>query len=243
MRDYIIQCAIHTQGNYQNMKRMIAQETIIPLDYPHQDAIVIGDVDYPIALYDLKEPPFVLFYKGDPKLLKAAPCISVIGSRKPSSYALRVTRDLVQQLAPKFVVVSGLAKGIDACAHFYALDFRSVAVLGCGIDVYYPRENKVLQDRLIENHCIISEYPAGTSPMKHHFPFRNRIIAALSKDVYVMAAAHRSGTMRTVEEAMKINRNVTCLPHDIYEFSGQGCNTLIKDGANVLTEHDIKQGV
>lgn len=239
MRDYMIQAAIYTQGNYRKMCQLIEKKRLIPYTIFKGKALVIGDKDYPICFYDLKEPPFVLFYEGDLSLLNKGHRVGVIGSRHPSEYAICATKDLMGQLVKNHVIVSGLAKGIDTIAHHRALDFNTVAVLGCGIDVYYPRENKELQRQLKKDHLVISEYPSGVAPFRYHFPFRNRLIAALSKELFVMAAAHRSGTMKTVELALEMNRSVTCLPHSIYEFTGEGCNTLIKDGAGILTEHDI----
>lgn len=241
MRDYIIQCAIHAQGDYKKCQRLIDNPRKLP-DVPVRcKVVVIGDALYPPGLLDLEQPPFVLFYEGNILLLHDYECISVIGSRQPSEYALRATQDLVKRNAPMLTIVSGLARGIDSCAHRFSLDFRTVAVLGCGIDVYYPRENKAMQQRMMKDHCVVSEYPPGTKPLKHHFPFRNRLIAALSSEVYVMAAAYRSGTMKTVEEAMKINRSVSCLPHSLYESCGAGCNALISDGAGIITHYDIEQ--
>ena len=239
MRQYIIQCALHAQGDYKKTRKLIESKVYLkPLKVTCK-VVVIGDEDYPQGLYDLEEPPFVLFYKGNLDLLNNYECASVIGSRLPSQYALEACELLVKVLRTRQTIVSGLAKGIDTCAHTFSLDFRSVAVLGCGIDVYYPRENKDMQIILGQDHCIISEFPPGCLPLKHHFPIRNRIIAALSHDLYVMAAQHRSGTMKTVEEAMKINRNVHCLPHSIFEDSGAGCNALIADGAGLITQYDI----
>ena len=240
MRNYMIQCALYCKGDYTKLSKMIKNQAYIQTQAFHGNALVIGDKDYPNCLYDLEFPPFVLFYEGNIGLLQNPRRMGVIGSRMPSNYALESTQQFIIKHAPRNVIISGLAKGIDTCAHRNALDFNTVAVLGCGIDVYYPRENKQLQQRLAKDHCVISEYPYGTAPKRHHFPFRNRLIAALSQDIYVMSAAHKSGTMRTVEEALKINRGVSCLPHQIGDLSGDGCNTLIKDGAGIITEHDIE---
>ena len=240
MRNYLIQCALMCKGDYRKMSRYVSHPKPFPYTEFKGQVLVMGDADYPECFYDLEFPPYVLFYKGNIKLLDHKRSIAVIGSRQPSLYALNYTTSFVRKMAPYHIIVSGLARGIDTCAHTNALDFDTVAVLGCGIDVYYPKENKQLQLRLQKNHCVVSEYPPGTSPQRFHFPFRNRLIAALAKDIYVMSAAHRSGTMRTVEEALKINRDVTCLPHAVGDLTGEGCNTLIKDGAGILTEHDIE---
>ena len=189
---------------------------------------------YPKGLYDLKNPPFVLFYLGNIGLLQG-PCVSVIGSRNPSEYSSTQTKKVVEVLKKEYCIVSGLAKGIDGIAHRAALDYSTVGVLGCGIDIVYPMENIRLFKEMGKNHCIVSEYPPGITPKKYFFPFRNRIIAALSPKIYVMSASVKSGTMTTVNEALELNRHVICLPHPIDDITGLGCNLLIKDGADVLT--------
>ena len=179
-------------------------------------------------------PPYIIFYRGDISLLRKE-SVGIIGSRKPSLYALSVTEKLSLKLAERFVIVSGLAYGIDVCAHQSALKFNTIAILGCGVDIVYPRIHKEIQEEISKSHLLISEYPPGVGPQKYHFPFRNRLIASLSQDLYVMSGTFKSGTMHTVMEALKLNKNIICLPHPITDSSGSGCNALIADGAMMLT--------
>ncbi len=239
MRNYIKNIAIHVQGDYHKIKDILEKRIVVPEYTSRYPFICIGDSMYPKCLYDLEKAPFILFYQGDVKLLNH-PRVAVIGSRKPSKYASDTTSKIVSNLKQKYTIVSGLAKGIDASAHQEALDFNTIAVLGCGIDVIYPKCNSNLFEQMRHRHLILSEYPQGVHPQKAYFPFRNRIIAALSKTVYVMSAQKRSGTMTTVNEALSINRHVICLPHNIDEISGEGCNQLILEGADILTSvHDL----
>ncbi|HLV49486.1 MAG TPA: DNA-processing protein DprA [Erysipelothrix sp.] len=237
MRERLKDLVVYCEGDYERVSKMLKQNIRVSpqkVDVPY---VCIGDKDYPKALYDLKKPPFVLFYRGNLSLLKK-PCVSVVGSRYPSLYAKEMTQELVNKLKRDYVIVSGLARRIDTISHQNALDFFTVAVLGCGIDVVYPKENASLFKVMERTQCIISEYPPQTKPQKHYFPFRNRIIAALSPKLYVMSAGLRSGTMTTVNEALILNRHVICLPHPIDMRSGQGCNQLILEGADILTSVD-----
>lgn len=239
MREYLKDCAIHYEGDYHKIKKAISRKEVIPKYHSKFSYLCIGDENYPKRLYDLKTPPYVLFYIGNIDLLNTE-SVSVVGSRKPSVYAKKMTQIMVHNLKQKYTIVSGLAKGIDAISHHSALDFSTIAVLGCGIDVIYPKCNILLFKELKQNHLILSEYPQGIQPKPYFFPFRNRIIAALSERLYVMSAALRSGTMTTVNEALSINRHVLCLPHPIDDLSGIGCNQLILEGADILTSvHDL----
>ena len=234
MRNYIKNVSYHCKGDYNKMKRMIDKKSFCK-NYPcTENYIVRGEKEYPIEFERLDLPPYIIFYRGDIRLLKQA-SIGIIGSRKPSQYALDVTEKLSRKLAERFVIVSGLAYGIDVCAHKHALDFKTIAVLGCGVDIVYPRIHKDIQNEISKSHLLISEYPPGVGPQKYHFPFRNRLIASLSHDLYVMSGTFKSGTMHTVMEALKLNQNIICLPHPITDSSGSGCNALIADGAMMLT--------
>lgn len=237
MRERLKDIAVYCEGNHQKIKKMINSNQTVGSYQIDCDYVCMGDALYPKALYDLEKPPFVLFYKGNIQLLEKK-CISVVGSRYPSLYAKEMTHRLVDKLKNDYTIVSGLARGIDTIAHKSSLDFFTVAVLGCGIDVVYPHENTHLFKVMQEKQCIVSEYPPGVKPEKHYFPFRNRIIAALSPDLYVMSAALKSGTMTTVNEALTLNRHVLVLPHPIDMKSGQGCNQLIQEGADILTSVD-----
>ena len=238
MREYYKDIAIHFGGDYAKMDKAIQNRVEVPSYESTYPYICKGDDEYPIALYDLKYPPYVLFYEGNIDLL-SKPMVSVVGSRNPSKYGIDSTNMLVRHLREKYCIVSGLAKGIDGIAHKNALDFSTVGVLGCGIDVVYPSVNRPLFDTMRRTQCIISEYPPGVKPKRHHFPFRNRIVVALGTRLYVMGAAMRSGTMTSVNEALEINRHVICLPYPLYDKTGVGCNVLIKEGADILTSYDL----
>lgn len=239
MRNYLKDLSMHYDGAYHKIKKALEKRMKVPNYTSQYPFICIGDENYPKALYDLKNPPFVLYYQGNADLLKMK-SVSVVGSREPSLYAIQTTKTLVNNIKKEKVIVSGLAKGIDATAHAAALDFSTIAVLGCGIDVIYPQCNASLFKVMRKNQLILSEYPPGVKPRRYFFPFRNRIIAALSPTLYVMSATKRSGTMTTVNEALSLNRHVICLPHPITLATGEGCNQLIKEGADILTSlHDL----
>ncbi|AMC93507.1 DNA processing protein DprA [Erysipelothrix larvae] len=234
MRNYIKNVAIHAKGNYDLLARLLYEKACVP-EYTCNDRyICYGEKMYPSCLYELKKPPFVLFYEGDISLLDKS-MVGIVGSRLPNDYGISMTKKLVGHLKCHHVIVSGVAKGIDTIAHETAMSHNTIGVLGCGLDIVYPPQNHTLIQSIKKHQLLLSEYPQGTQPKKHHFPFRNRIIAALSSDIYVMAANVRSGTMTTVNEALALNRNVICLPYQFDDPYGKGCNQLIEEGAEILT--------
>ncbi len=236
MRDKIIQAAVLYQGDYEKIAYAIKYDIRLPSTRTNVDAITIVDEEYPKSLKQLRYPPFVLFYKGNLKLLSQQG-ISVVGSRYPDDYGVKMTKRIVNECHRSYVIVSGLAKGIDATAHQAALDIQrpTVAVIGCGIDCIYPKENEKLYGDVAAQGLIISEYPVNTPPRRHHFPFRNRLIAALGSKCVVTSATLKSGTMITVNEAISLGKEVLCLPYPIGVSSGEGCNLLISQGATILT--------
>ena len=137
----------------------------------------------------------------------------------------------------RFVIVSGLARGIDTSAHVSVLKNggATIAVIGCGLDVYYPKENQQLQDYLGKNHLVLSEYAPGEKPLKYHFPERNRIIAGLSQGVLVAEAKARSGCLITCERALEEGRDVFAIPGNILDGQSDGCHKLINEGAKCVT--------
>lgn len=197
--------------------------------------ITIFDDAYPMELRALRHPPWVLFYRGDITLLNR-PKITVVGARKASAYGLEMTETCVRALAQSFALVSGLALGVDACVHRTAIEngALTIGVIGSGLDHVYPVANFRLYDEMKKKHLILSEYPAGTGVRKEHFPWRNRILAALGQEVIVTEAAERSGTMITVNEALALSKEVWCVPQRAFDPSGAGCNLLISQGAQVL---------
>lgn len=233
MRDLLIYFACIYEGDYNKIKKAIDNGVVI--DKKEIDLVLrqlkclvvtILDDDYPTSLRELKNPPYVLFYYGDLSLCELD-CISMIGMRHCSKYGANVTRDLCLALKDDFVIVSGLAKGIDAISHHYAS--KTIAVLGCGIDYCYPKENRELYEWIKINGLILSEYPGLVGPRPYYFPWRNRIVAALGLGVVVVEADKKSGTMITVGYALELGRSVFAVPGRIYDHLGT--IELIKDGA------------
>ncbi len=198
--------------------------------------LLIGDEDYPHQLYDMAWPPLVLYYRGDVSLLKR-PCISMVGSRKCTTYGANVTRELASSLGKLgVVIVSGGASGIDTIAHTASLNEsgKTICVLGCGIDVVYPYENQKLFAKISGEGLLLTEYPQGFKPQKWTFPMRNRIIAALSDEIIVTEAAEKSGSLHTATFGEELNRRIYSIPHPITSYNGMGNHLLIEMGANIL---------
>lgn len=195
-----------------------------------------GTPDYPAALMDIADAPPVLWAKGDVSLL-ARPMVAMVGARNASSLGLRMARRLAEALTEAgFVVVSGLARGIDAEAHSAALDGGTVAVQAGGVDVIYPTENTDLAARIGEAGCLVSEQPMGTEPQARHFPLRNRIVSGLSRAVIVVEAATRSGSLITARDAADQGREVLVVPGHPFDARASGCNQLIRDGATLVAD-------
>lgn len=201
--------------------------------------ITIEDTHYPSLLKQIHDPPFILFYKG---ILKEHTLnIAIVGSRNCSNYGKEVTKYLSVKLAQKGVnVISGMARGIDAHAHLGALSIGgyTTAVLGSGLDVIYPPENKGMFNKIIQNGLVISEYPPGVGPEAVNFPARNRIISGLSQGVIVVEAAAKSGSLITVDFALEQGRDVFAVPGNITSKNSKGTNNLIKQGAKIITDVD-----
>lgn len=199
-------------------------------------SISILDDEYPIELKNCYNPPVLLFYQGNVDLLKR-PKMAVVGARTASQTGTKSVQRIVSELGNQFVIVSGLARGIDTSAHISALKNggATIAVIGCGLDVHYPKENKLLQEYLGKNHLILSEYAVGEAPLKFHFPERNRIIAGLSQGVIVAEAKMRSGSLITCERALEEGRDVFAIPGNILDGKSDGCHHLIKEGAKCIT--------
>ena len=201
------------------------------------------DAGYPALLAQTAKPPHILFCKGNPDMGDLQ-TFAIVGTRRADSYGLRHTRRIARELAEKGVcIVSGLALGIDAYAHWGALDAngRTIAVLGSALDKLYPEENRALMERIIETGgSVVSEYPPGTAPTKFSFVQRNRIVAGMSSGVLVTQAPHKSGALSTVNYALEEGREVFALPGDIDRFASQLPNKLIAEGAHpVVTAQDI----
>lgn len=193
-----------------------------------------GEPDYPSALIDLPDAPPVLWAVGDAALLNR-PMVAMVGARNASSLGLRMARRLAEGLAQAGqVVVSGLARGIDAEAHQAALATGTVAVLAGGVDVIYPAENTALHGDIAGRGCLVSEQPMGLQPQARHFPLRNRIVSGLSRAVIVVEAAARSGSLITARTALDQGRDVMAVPGHPFDARASGCNILIRDGATLV---------
>lgn len=196
----------------------------------------ILDDCYPWDLSEIYDAPVLLFYKGNLDLLKF-PKVAVVGSRACSKQGAKSVEKVIQGLENELVIVSGLAKGIDTAAHMAALQNggKTIAVIGTGLDVFYPKANKRLQDYIGNDHLVFSEYGPGEQPLKFHFPARNRIIAGLCRGVIVAEAKMRSGSLITCERAMEEGRDVFAIPGSILDGLSDGCHHLIQEGAKLVT--------
>lgn len=197
--------------------------------------VSIKDGDYPVSLKNIVSPPNILYIKGDLPKLKHS--IGIVGSRNASAYGLKAAKDFAFDLAAAQVtIVSGGAKGIDSAAHIGAIEAKgtTVAVLGCGIDVVYPRENQKLFEKIITNGALITEFPPTTPPLARNFPLRNRIVNGLTTGILVVEAAKKSGAMITAEYALDEGHDVYCVPGSIYLPNSIGCHSLIKNGAQLV---------
>lgn len=205
--------------------------------------ITYDDVRYPKSLASIKDPPAVLYCKGRLPSLNGELCISVVGTRSMSEYGMRTAYKIAYEIASSgAIVVSGMALGIDAVAACAAIAAhgRTVAVLGCGIDVTYPKQHERLKAAILENGAIISEYPPTTEPKRYHFPTRNRIISGLSQGTVVLDANENSGSLITAHTAIIQGRDVYAVPSNIDAENSAGTNKLIRDGAQaVLNGRDI----
>ena len=205
------------------------------------DIVTLSDARYPALLRQINDPPPFLYVKGQSDVLPMSPCVAVVGTRFPSAYGEETTEEIVWALVREgMIVVSGMAKGIDAAAHRAAMTHkgRTVAVLGTGINRVYPAGNKQLAHDIADHGVMISEYSMDTPPLDTNFPERNRIISGLSLAVIVIEASLNSGTMITVSHALDQGRDVFALPGPIHSMMSQGTNRLIKQGCGMIDSVD-----
>lgn len=210
------------------------------------DVISINDKKYPQILKQIYDPPISLYIKGNTEILNGKN-IAIVGCRNSSKYGEEAAKYFAYNLSAKGInIISGLARGIDTYAHIGNLGAmmhngndicgKTIAVVGNGIDIIYPKENKYLEEKIIKSGgCIISEYPLGTKPEKFNFPARNRIISGLSKGVLVIEARVKSGTLITIDFALQQGRDVYVVPGNINSVNSVGTNDLIKQGAKLVT--------
>lgn len=214
----------------KKIKKVLSKEDIKLINY--------NDALYPRKLKETEDAPSILFYKGNINKLNEGYNISIVGSRRCTNYGISVTKILSAELAKNNVnIISGMARGIDSYAHDACLDSNgfTCAVLGCGLDIVYPKENKELYDKIVSSGCIISEYLPGTEPLPMFFPIRNRIISGLSDIVIIIEAGIKSGSLITANLALEQGKDVMAVPGSIFSEQSKGSNKLIRDGAFPVT--------
>jgi DNA processing protein len=192
--------------------------------------------EYPQSLLQIYDPPVMLYVRGDPQILNL-PSISIVGTRKPTLYGTQLAQRLGRDLAARgLVIVSGMARGIDAIGHQGAMaaNGRAIGVLGTGIDICYPKENKKLYEKVLERGAIIGEFPLGTHPAPENFPVRNRIVAGMPLGVVVVEGAQYSGSLITARLAMEFGREVFGVPGNVTQPASFAPNQLIKQGAKLV---------
>jgi DNA processing protein len=195
------------------------------------------DPEYPQTLLQIYDPPVLLYVRGDTQVLNL-PSLSIVGTRRPTVYGTQMAQRLGRELAARgLVIVSGLARGIDAIGHQGAMDAhgRAIGVLGTGIDVCYPKENKKLYEKVLERGAIISEFPLRTHPAPENFPVRNRIVAGMPLGTVVVEGAQYSGSLITARLAMEFGREVFGVPGNVTQLVSFAPNLLIKQGAKLVT--------
>lgn len=226
------------------LKRRLADKSLKEasriMEYCRSNGIGIlfwQDEQYPASFRPLRDPPILLYYKGRLPDLARRLCISVVGTRSMSEYGKRMAYKIGYELAATgTVVVSGMALGNDsvAAAGAIAAGGQTVAVLGCGIDIIYPREHTKLYDEILKRGAILTEYPPATPPEGRNFPVRNRLISGLSRGTVVIEGDLRSGSMITAKTALLQGRDIYAFPGNVGETNSAGTNQLISDGASIV---------
>ncbi|MDI6783195.1 MAG: DNA-processing protein DprA [bacterium] len=226
------------QGIIEQKRTLDPEKEIAVAKQHNVDIVTYLDPEYPSNLKTIFDYPSILYIQG--KLVpEDAQAIAIIGSRRATTYGALTARKLAQDLVCAGVtVVSGFARGIDTEAHLGAIEShgRNIAVLGSGIDICYPRENKGLRDKIIQSGAIISEFPLGIPPDAPNFPRRNRIISGLSLGVVIVEASDKSGALLTAGHALDQNRLVFAVPGNVTAATSRGTNKLIQQGAKLVTE-------
>ena len=239
-REVLLYLAIKHHGEWESILNALEKKEYIDeeelqrvISVNRANYVTIIDDDYPEDLKKIYKPPFILFYYGNYDLLRL-PRLAVVGSRKCTEYGKKAAKYFAYNLSMNGInIVSGLAKGIDSYAHIGSLCAKAqedkgklgktIAVLGNGLDIIYPKENIQLANEIIKNGgCIISEYPCGTKPEKMNFPARNRIVSGLSRGIIVVEAKEKSGTLITVDFALEQGRDVFVVPGNINSINSVG---------------------
>jgi DNA processing protein len=228
--------------------QLLARNSALPEERLNEELLLAGcwaccrhGELYPDSLRDADDAPWALIGRGNPELLKALEpfeAVTIVGARRATSYGREIARELGRELAAAgMTVVSGLAFGIDGCAHRGALDAgRTIAVLGCGPDVAYPASHRTLWRRVCEAGLVVSELPPGATPWRWTFPARNRIMAALAGMTVVVEAAKRSGSLITMDLAADLGRDLGAVPGPVTSRASAGPNALLASGAHVIRD-------
>ncbi|MEK6744727.1 MAG: DNA-processing protein DprA [Nitrospirota bacterium] len=223
-----------------------ADEELAKADAAGVAIITADDPGYPGPLLNTPDPPLFLYIRGS-LLPEDGSAVAMVGTRTPTHYGLTVTHRMAYELASqRITVVSGMARGIDTQAHKGALAAkgRTIAVLGCGIDTAYPRENKGLMEDIVRSGAVVTENPFGTKPESGYFPARNRIISGLAAGTVIIEAAEDSGSLITADYALKQGRKLFAVPGNISSHVSRGTNSLIRQGAVLVgTAGDVLQGL
>ncbi len=214
-----------------------ANAEIERLEKLNAQIITLEDDQYPDLLREIHDPPIALYVRGDLQKALDRPALAVVGSRRCSTYGVNVAESLSRDLASHgLTIVSGLARGIDAGAHRGALESggQTIAVVGTGLENTYPKEHKKLEEQIIANGAVVSEFPLGTPPLPQNFPYRNRILSGLCFGVLIVEASEHSGSLITARLAYEQGREVFAVPGNITSQTSFGPNFLIKDGAKLV---------
>ncbi|MET3728751.1 DNA processing protein [Fictibacillus halophilus] len=229
---------------YQHMKQNNSTYIMKNLIRQSISAVTIFDENYPPLLKNIYDPPWVLYGQGDWTVLNRDKMISVVGTRNPSNQGKQALQKVLGPLLDdKWVVISGLAKGIDTFAHELSIQSKSLtaAVLGSGLLQIYPKENRVLAKKISEQGILLSEFSPQVTPKRWHFPLRNRIISGLTRATLVAEARTKSGSLITADQALEQGRDVFAIPGSILEECANGTNFLIQNGAKlVMSAEDIQ---
>ncbi|HZG61105.1 MAG TPA: DNA-processing protein DprA [Anoxybacillus sp.] len=228
---------------FQDLHSLSIQSMIKTYKEKNIHIVTILDKEYPDLLKNIHDPPWVLYAKGNLEWLNLHKIISVVGTRTPTSEGLQAVQALVLPLVQKgWVIVSGLASGIDTAVHQTAIQYggKTIAVIAGGLSHIYPKTNLALANEIMKNHLLISEYPPHMQPQKWQFPLRNRIISGLSLGTVIIQANERSGSLITAQMALEQGREVFAVPGSIFLEQAKGTNRLIQQGAKlVLCSEDI----
>lgn len=198
--------------------------------------VTLEDKEYPARLKNIYHPPYGLYFAGDLAMNEAA--VAIVGARNCSEYGKKMAKEIAYMLGKTgYTVVSGMARGIDSYAHRGCLDSggKTIAVLGCGVDVCYPKENRFLYEQIKKQGCILSEYPPEMEPQPRFFPARNRLISGISQQVIVVEAREKSGSLITMDFALEQGKDIYAVPGRLTDPLSAGCNRLIAQGAGIIT--------